>query len=394
MTTAMLETARRRRTALRLAARTDRESAAHIEKLLAMLDDDPVLGNEQPIRDAVLNEILRRWRENKHYEELLERWKLMCGADRNISNGRRLSDFFTKPATDQPLTVFGALAKGGKLCLAAESAWLLMPGMELSPFLSQNGDFTLYRSLTGCMSAFAWSFARDDEQSLHHMRLAAERGLLDHEPREELLSIMKDRPGHKMLVLSLGPMKPYAPQGVVPRRTFTLTNGCSRNEMKMETLRSLWQGNAPADECRRYLSSLADPDPWFNYLIDALDDGDEETITDAQGREMVPLDLAAAACIADNPNLLCGYLETKGFEPETANLSWRGTNKWLSGPCLCAAAAAGRVDQARYLLENGADPSETGAFTCENGMQLLTPLALAEHFDWEEVVSLLREYAG
>ena len=393
MTTAMLETARRRRTALRLAARTDRESAAYIEKLLVMLDDDPALGNEQPIRDAVLNEILRRWRENKHYEGLLERWKLMCGADRNISNGQ-LSAFFTKSATDQPLTVFGALAKGGKLCLAAESAWLLMPGMELSPFLSQNGDITLYRSLTGCMSAFAWSFARDDEQSLHHMRLAAERGLLDHEPREELLSIMKDRPGHRMLVLSLGPMKPYVPQGVVPRRTRTLTNGCSGNGMKMETLRSLWQGNAPADECRRYLSSLYDPDSCFNYLIDALDDGDEETITDAQGREMVPLDLAAAACIADNPNLLCGYLETKGFEPETANLSWRGTDKRLSGPCLCAAAAAGRVEQARYLLENGADPSETGAFIGENGMQLLTPLALAEHFDQEEVVSLLREYAG
>ena len=81
-----------------------------------------------------------------------------------------------------------------------------------------------------------------------------------------------------------------------------------------------------------------------------------------------------AACCGRNPALLRALLAENSSPLERVMLHWENTPECLMGTLLCLAAAAGRTDQVRELLERGMDPNEHDApsarYSCPSRMSL------------------------
>ena len=119
----------------------------------------------------------------------------------------------------------------------------------------------------------------------------------------------------------------------------------------------------------------------------------------------------AAACCGKNPELLREIVDRYGTERSRRTLVWLSWNKEgnvfsrngvLNGTMLCAAAAAGRTEQVRILLERGLDPNEQDAgfrsVYAQGGpfgeSRIVTPLYMALEKGHEETARLLREHGG
>ena len=82
-------------------------------------------------------------------------------------------------------------------------------------------------------------------------------------------------------------------------------------------------------------------------------------------------------------------------------LHWENTPECLMGTLLCLAAAAGRTDQVRELLERGVDPNENDApqrsvFMSEPHSfdTVVTPLYMARKYGHRETAKLLERNGG
>ena len=103
----------------------------------------------------------------------------------------------------------------------------------------------------------------------------------------------------------------------------------------------------------------------------------------------------AGAC-GDNPELLRAALDYRVPLGERFSYRLDQEGEELRGSLLCLAAAAGRTEQVKLLLDRGADPNEDELFlrSCLYGPNfpkgIVTPLAMAERMGHEDTAAVLR----
>ncbi len=372
------------------------------KKLLRLIAAHPELGEEQKIRDLVLNQYLRGGGGQSAARELLSCWKRLCGELRDITG---VQSYFGDIAVRRDK--LDALGEGGTLCAAAESAWLCdWRGSEALTALTDRVRF--YRAAGEGISNLAISIL--DLNDLRALRRMAQRGLLDGEPRGELLAYAaqeKSAPALRAALLSLP--KPEAaaepPQGwefpeegVVWRSRLARM---SRQELRA-WVREAWEQPLDAAACRERLRAL---EQYGGNVIDTFGwrGGPWRNMWSEQIDGITVNNPVAAACCGKNPELLRLLLEQNGsWEARNAlyQVSWAGSGGVLTGTMLCLAAAAGRTRQVRELLDRGFDPNErdrpirsihTDGEDLFGTPSVVTPLFMALEKGHRETARLLRE---
>lgn len=378
--------------------------AENDEKLFALLDRLPELEGEQKVRDHMLNVILDRMLAERdcekppNYKRLLGRWRIACGGTRDLSGA--CYDLIAKMGAlgaRRARSIFAELGKWGTLCASAESIWFANRG-ERDCLLAVCLDCVkVYRSTGSGVSILAAHLLQKGNVRL--MRLAAERGALQGESKDELLTLLSEKrgsPALRALVLTL----PDEQIGVASARPQPEDAEIWRQWKQMEPaeqdafLRQMWEGPLCAEECRKRLHVerwSRDVDNCFLPLWDGELDG------------MQISNLTVAACCGRNPELLRVLLEDGEFDPKArVRGCWAGSMKILYGTMLCLAVAAGRTEQARLLLDMGLDPNEDDvperSIRCESDVfgerQVVTPLYMALSEGHFEIAELLRERGG
>ena len=166
---------------------------------------------------------------------------------------------------------------------------------------------------------------------------------------------------------------------------------------RAEFLREMWTQPIGAEECCKRLR-LAGWDGGEELpLFSGEDTVDGITIGN----------FTAAACCGRNPKLLQALLES-GTDPKKwarierleSYVDWpnREFLHVVKGTMLCLAAAAGRTEQVRLLLDRGVDPNEDDVpdrsihiIQVYEHLEVVTPLSMALQWGHPETASLLRE---
>lgn len=367
------------------------------KKIFALLDRYPELEKEQGVKDRMLNAILSRILAKKPCKRLLERWKAACGGIRDLTGVESdLIDRMEQLDANGLHGVFSGLdeEKNSLLCTSSESAWFYV--RRGKRFLALCLDhLKVYRTEGDGVSEVAQSLIRLGDARL--LRKAAESGALRGENREEMLALMskeKSAPALRALTLTL----PGDQIGVASARPQPEDEETWRQWKVMDDkqraafLRQMWEEPLCAEECRKrlraYKWSREDLD-WLMLLYTEVDGMDIDNMT-------------TAACCGRNPELLRVLLEEGEVDTkERIQWSWQNPCESLYCTVLCLAAAAGRTEQVRCLLDMGLDPNEDDMpvrstyqrDTCE-ATQVVTPLYIALLKGHSETAELLRQRGG
>lgn len=384
------------------------------EKLLRLLAHCPELGEEQTIRDHVLRLYLRRSGGQRVGAELLRCWKELCGEVRDIS-----ALAFNCTVWDGDIAAgfraeLSKLGEGGVLCAAAESAWLCeWSDKKQLAALSERVHF--YRASQMGISYLAMQILKHKDAKF--IKLMTERGMLDNEPREELLAYAARENSNPMLraMLLAAPVNRGGAEAheAMPEGGVFWSGRLERMGRKKRRAwaREAWERPLGAEACLErlgYIKSMSIYKEDLFCVSYSLFGGSMwgEAI-DGMGFNSV----AAAACCGRNPELLRVLLDRKDpvCERKTwVTLVWSaqggsfGARESLNGSMLCAAAAAGRTEQVRLLLDRGFDPNEADMAwrsTYSNGgtfseSLVVTPLYMALEKGHYETARLLRERGG
>lgn len=304
------------------------------------------------------------------------------------------------------------LASGGPVRAAAESPWippLAEQGGEALALLLKTVRF--YRAHPRGISALAAAILRQNDLEL--LRLAAQVGALEQEPRSELLAFLAE---HKLGMAS---------------RAFVLTRPVreERREDYRQGLRgccwtSRWRGVSDWDRFAWLAFAWEYPLP-YDQCVDRVETvAWDEGFTLKKGRERFPFlrrpsrrdlsfwaahpnyfpwatetdmgNLYVAGACGDNPELLRAALDYRVPLGERFSYRLDQEGEELRGSLLCLAAAAGRTEQVKLLLDRGADPNEDELFlrSCLYGPNfpkgIVTPLAMAERMGHEDTAAVLR----
>lgn len=365
------------------------------KKLFILLDRCPELERETRVRDEMLNAILSRILTKKPCKKLLERWKAACGGVRDLSGAQ--FNLVSRIDAENAGKILAVLGEGGSLCASTESDWFAQ--WKDKRFLSVCLDrVSAYRTETGGLSELAQGLLLKGDMRL--LRKAAERGALQGERREEMLASLgkgKGTPALRALVLTLpggqagtAPAPPQPEDAELRRQWEEMTP-----ELRLAFMQQLWEEPLSAEECGKRLrcKKLRQAiDNWFMFHSSELD-----------GMQLN--NLSAAACCGRNPELLSALLEDGGVDPKNLE-SWRREDSrfsdLLNGTMLCLAAAAGRTEQVRRLLELGLDPNEDDVLersVCRDydffgSTQVVTPLYMALQNGHFETAELLCRHGG
>lgn len=384
------------------------------QKLLRLLSAYPKLGEEQTIRNHVLKLYFCGSGGLRVREELLRLWKELCGEVRDISgvwphygllNGKD-GAIWRKRLSE--------LGEGGVLRAAAESAWLSdWASKGRLSALSEHVRF--YRTSHEGISQLAMQILRHGDAKF--IKLMAQRGMLDGEPREELLAYAARENGSPALraMLLAAPVN----RGEAEAREAMPDGGvfwCGRLERMGQEKRRAWAREAwelPLDAaaCRERIDFIKNAGFYeANPFCMTCGPFGGTLLWGEQMDGMGFSSLAAAACCGRNPELLRVLLDQEGADcgaNTRVTLCWPpgnsfGASESLNGSLLCAAAAAGRTEQVRLLLDRGFDPNEaemTWRSVCSNGAvfsesSVVTPLYMAMEKGHYETARLLRERGG
>ena len=382
------------------------------QKLLRLLSFYPELGGEQAVQDNMLKLYFCGSGGQKVKKELLRRWKTLCGEVRDISG---LSSFCpalgSESACRELLSEFG---EGGVLCAAADSGWLRGWGSkERLSALSEHVRF--YRTSHEGISHLAMLILKHGDAKF--IKLMAQRGMLDGEPREELLAYVSREGGNPILraMLLAAPMNRDGTETreAMPDGGVFWSGRLERmgEEKRRAWAREAWERPLDAAACRERIGAIRAMDCYetSNLFIRDITFGGALWQEQLDGMEFNST--AAAACCGKNPELLrvlLGRRDSDCGKNTRIMLTWQsqgnsfGPSESLIGSLLCAAAAAGRTEQVRLLLDEGFDPNEAdmvwrsvhasaGAFS---GSRVVTPLYMALEKGHHETAQLLRERGG
>ncbi len=354
------------------------------EKLFLLLDRYPELEKEQSVRDRMLNAALARQLSGQACDALLNRWKAACGESRDISN---VDPEFVSKLALRRREIFDKLGEGGTLRASAESEWLAFGDKRLLSGLLDRVE--IYRTEIGIGGVVRRIMQTGD---VGLMRKAAERGVLRWWRRDELLEALREESvGTALRALALA--LPEEQIGGAAAHSREKGGGewrqWSRSELT-ECLAQMWEQPLCAEECRkrlRFPPCRLENWPFPNF--------------DVEG--MLAQSFSGAACCGKNPELLRVLLEDGVCDPnECKTVIWLGSSEALNGTLLCMAAAAGRTEQVKMLLDLGLDPNEDDvpqrSVYYEDNLfgtsQVVTPLYMALKKGQLETAELLRAHGG
>lgn len=381
------------------------------KKLLRMLSLYPELAEEQSIRDTLLSFYLCWTGGERTSTELLRAWQKACGEVRDISG---MATFHLGQSTKvaECRKIFAALGEGGVLCAASESAWL--EAWNDRPHMSVLTEYVrFYRTAAEGISHLAVLIL--DQHDPKFLREMLGRGVLSDEPRDEMLAYIAGKANAPMLraVLLAAP----ACQSDCDTREPTPADGLfwstrldrMGEEERRAWAREAWERRLNADACRERMDAVhrmirCHP---LNRPFGVFG----QTLWQEELDGMAFNSLNTAACCGRNPELLRALLEREraGRKLLTRDtLSWQDeeNNRFppenLNGTLLCLAAAAGRTEQVRLLLDAGYDPNEADMpcrstySGCEplRETTVVTPLYMALKKGYTETARLLRERGG
>ena len=384
------------------------------KKLLRMVTLYPELCEEQDIRDDLLNLYLYGWGGQSTCDELLRCWKKACGEVRDIS-GMTQCRYSRSTRLGVCREMLAGLREGGVLCAAAESAWL--EDWNDKPHLTALTEYVhFYRAASKGISHLAMLVL--DHGDAKFLKEMLHRGVLDGESREELLGYLTGKTGNPMLRATL--LAAPLPHQTSETREDMPKNGVfwsarlehMDQEQRRAWVREAWEGPLDADACRERLDAIR---AVARHPFDAFGIGGfgmaGQTLWQDRLDDIEFNCVAAAACCGRNPELLRVLLERSSDElrsriflcwqaQQTNNMIQFSTN--LNSNPLCAAAAAGRTEQARLLLDAGYDPNEAdmpSRSTYNDGTgfgetRVVTPLYMALEKGHSETARLLRERGG
>lgn len=384
------------------------------QKLLRLLSLHPELGEEQTIRDDVLKLYFHRSGGQRVGAELLRCWKKLCGEVRDISALPSCCSALDGGSAASCRAELAELSEGGALCAAADSEWLCAwTSKKQLTALSEYVHF-YRRSHKGISHLAMWILKQGDAKFI---KLMTQRGMLDNEPREELLAYAAKENGNPMLraILLATPMNGGETEvrEVIPGGGAFWSGRLERmgKEKRQAWAREAWEQPLDAAACLERLGFIQNMNFYdadsFYVDYDLFGGSLWGEAIDGMGFNSV----AAAACCGRNPELLRVLLDQKGpiCERRTwISLAWSaqgnafGARESLNGSMLCAAAAAGRTEQVRLLLDRGFDPNEADMAwrsTYSNGgtfsdSHVVTPLYMALEKGHYETARLLRERGG
>ena len=354
-----------------------RQQAAGISvfasKLLLTAKHFPAVCREPARRDVFLLAYLHSLQADAPKKTLLNCWKKLCGKKRDVSACAPMIFSFQGAARKECLE---ALAEGGALYASADA---------LSPDnTAQLRDMLQYLRIVPSpyrsgISGFA-AAALALTPGVRTMQKLLASGALAGEPKEALLLAADTR--LRPLILTT----PFAVPAEVydPARTAdSFSHVVCTSDADMDSRRqSMLSGDMGEADC---LLTLLDP-RMFQNLYHLLS-------TSAVFPALDGVTPPALFCCAENPNALRAWMRMHpGYAGETiCNDLQRGKSPLsrFVGPPLAAAAAAGRAENVRLLLE--ADPrTDVCCIAVRDGETLpCTPLWLALCFGQEEAARVL-----
>ena len=369
------------------------KTAHNAEKLLKLTEICPATGVEQRVLDAVLFRAFSPSDATDTQKKLLERWKLLSGEVRDISGldpesiAMRLAFGTYKELKEQ----LAQLGEGGSLRADKSSAWLSVcdNSSQFLTYLLEHVRF--YSAAPNRVSTLTHLIL--EKKDLRLLRKAANAGVLADEPREALLACLEfhDCPPSFRACLLAMPRARNAPGGA----SFAMQWVRASAEERLARLREMWETPLAEEECASRIRVISDFLPQLDHPLWSVSD-------DWGSVDGLVLDSArVAACCGRNPALLRALLAENISPLERVMLHWENTQECLMGTLLCLAAAAGRTEQVRELLERGMDPNENDApqrsvFMSEPYVfgTVVTPLHMALKYGHRETAKLLERYGG
>lgn len=348
-------------------------------KLLALIKYDPELGRERETQDLILRSFSAAWVEDRKPDmRLLACWRKLTGPVADISGMR--SQLLRIPA--KKLRELLLLLKEGKQELVVDADVLRIGYPYKFSGLSQLLRHVTVRpgEVREGISGFAACLLSSGNLKL--ARQAVQLGLLQREPKEEMLAYIKERgnnPALKPLVLAMprGEKREdkWAPNPQEGPRWYWSSAWSGMSEEQVVRWRGeLWEKPVSKETCLRRLLQMRD-DANFNESLGwrlNFDDWDDRVVLEHSKLGEVTVDgVLGAAVVGNNPALLEALLD---IHPEhlSKRVEVQFSGKWcrqMEATPLCLAAAMGRTEQMRVLLERGAVVNELES-SCRSKMQL------------------------
>jgi len=369
------------------------------EKLLLLKKHFPELCREGWVTGIFLRELLRRIRGNIPHQRLLKAWKESCGQERDLTwigdvwsmNWRELNGFLkevgeggTLVMDADALSQWYGVSFRGMLTLLKRVRFRYRDGAGVNGMMQQllaSGDLRLLRQ-----AAKQGLFAQEDPKLL--LEHLAEAGLASQDVRAVVLTYARNRPD----------IRREKADWREPRRW---PHWCSWERREEETaqrhLRRLLRQELPREACLKTMFHI------HQHLNQGLFSPD--MVVEHQSYPQLKTDsLVGIACCAEYSQpleLLLEHLPEQLLKPLRA--SW-GEKFFFRGTPLTFAAALGRTEQVRLLLESGNHPDEAGRgdvsrffVRASNFVELgvpVTPVLAAILFGQEGTARLLLEHGA
>lgn len=371
---------------------------ARLRKMTLLTKRFPDVCREPWVVGLFLRELARRYEKGKPHQRLLVQWKALCGGEGDLT-WASLEMYRMSRASLQ--TMLQELGNGTRLVMDADGFGIYdkTAKRELVDILS-HVELRHNTGLAG-VSSLAANLLHIGET--RYLRKAAGMGVFAGEDPKALLTHL-ERSGQnhlRALVLAYGGQGANACE---PRWKQECRGGLwNRNwdidrESYEDWLTEFTQEALPEEECLRRLQVMRYGVPMGDFW--RLDCSIRVHLPEASRRREVQVSAPEAAVI-------CGE-QTKPLElmlrsmPDVLDRRFRvdfgdRTLLDLEGTPLTVAAATGRVEQVRFLLDSGLEPDETGRGVMSSlrwfgsGVIPVTPVMAAIYYGEEETAKLLLE---
>ena len=302
---------------------------------------------------------------------LLKTWKALAGADRDLSPA---ADVLFQLRGERLRDCLEALAEGGRLSVAADA---VRPDSQAQLREILRRVRIVPSPFRGGVSAFAKGVMELSPDLRLQKKLFGD-GPLAFESREALLRCagVRSRP----LILTTQFQAPTETYDLSRIRAGFRHHADPAAGERRERTAAMLDGDMDADACLEYLLDPGTLEHCVTFSA-ALSAGASGVLVYSR--------LPEKLCAAENPNALRAWLRLDPDFPYgvfRAELRDAGGFDWLNGPPLALAAAAGRTENVRTLLDAGTDPDVCCCAMLSAPAQTLacTPLLLAVWFGREE----------
>lgn len=372
---------------------SDNMARSRASKLLLIKQYFPELCREGWATGIFLREIIRRFVDEQPHKTIMDAWKQLCGTERDLTWGR--NDFWCLPYRKMKPFLEEA-GKGGRLVMDMDAVptWKITSQQTMTAILKM---VSFRRRAGEGIGGIVQQLLLGG--NLRILQSEAAQSLLAAESPKALMEFLIDngciRQDVRSTVLTLAEggenSRGETADWRDPKRWKCW---CSRGETEaeelLETLGRVLREEVPSDLCLQTVMKME--------MCSALANMDI-TVDHPQYPTLAASSPAAVACCAERGQMM--ELLLKHCPKELLNsvyVSWGGALYFCGSP-LALAAALGRTEQVRLLLDSGCHPDELGRgdnsrfFLKPNGFDMerayVTPLLAAILFGQEETARLL-----